>query len=145
VPVFAVIGRLSWQVWLPAVTVQTPSGPALKLPAGWPIVVIELLAATLVVAPKPGCGAAGAPPRTGVPDRPGAGVPVAPIEGNVPCWTVEDWTGCNCWGALTTLSPAVLERVVGEQAASSSAAAATPKTEPAPRIQSFMSDSCPRA
>ena len=92
-----------------------------------------------------GCGAAGAPPRTGVPDRPGAGVPVAPIEGNVPCWTVEDWTGCNCWGALTTLSPAVLERVVGEQAASSSAAAATPKTEPAPRIQSFMSDSCPRA
>ena len=95
----AVMGRLMRHVAEPATTFHTPSGPELTA-AGWVIGASDtvegkapgVVPATVVVCP------AGTPPRTGWPLRPGAGVPVAPMAGRVPCCTVEFCTGCNVCG-----------------------------------------------
>src|SRR5690606_32647075 len=104
---------------------------------GWSRVTMELPALATAVEL-----AAGWPPRTGWPDRPGAGVPVAPMGGSVFCCTVELCTGCNCWGAPTTLRLAVLVRLLGEQAATRRATAARLTTDEAPRFQSCIDHSC---
>src|SRR5688572_22026463 len=105
------------QVAAPAATFQAPSGPVLMPPAtGWASgssETMEGVAPGVVVAPGVATATwlAGTPPRTGWPDRPGAGVPVAPMAGRVPCCTVELGTACNCAGAPIVLRLAVLDPV----------------------------------
>src|SRR5690606_38847989 len=133
------MGRLSRQVWPLATTFHTPSGPvAAPVAMGVPTVTNEPLPA--------GCaaGAAAAPPSTGWPESPGAGVPGAPMAGRLFCCTVEDCTGCACDGWPMTLRLAVLVRPVDEHPASKRAIAAKPATEEAPRFQTCIAQLLPR-
>src|SRR5690606_36993454 len=122
----------------------TPSGPVLTPPAaGWASgsrVTNEPLLAVWVVVPMAGvpkpAGVAGTPPRTGWPDRPGAGVPVAPIGGSEPWATVELCTGCSCCGAPIVFRLEVL--LVEEQPATTNAIAANPATDIVPRFQTII-------
>jgi hypothetical protein len=91
---------------------------------------------------SPGAGVLGTPPSTGCPERPGAGVPLAPKAGKVPCDTVEVCTGCSCAGAPMVLRLAVLD-ADGEHAANASASVANPAIDTDPRIQAAIDSLLP--